>query len=82
MENTLLRITEYAPPAMVYSTPFEETWKTYCDAMLHSLVVIDRTRDVGLVVFTHNEVTKNISGQFVEKWSEKENCMVPCKLYT
>ena len=40
--------------------------------MLHSLVVIDRTRDVGLVVYTYNEMTKNISGQFVEHWSEKE----------
>ena len=40
--------------------------------MLHSLVVIDRTRDVGLIVYTYNEMTKNISGQFVEHWSEKE----------
>ena len=34
--------------------------------------VVDRTRDVGLIVYTYNEVTKNISGQFVEHWSEKE----------
>ena len=40
--------------------------------MLHSLVVIDRTRDVGLIVYTYNEMTKNISRQFVEHWSEKE----------
>ena len=72
MEGTLLRITEYVPPATVYSTPFSETWRAYCDCMLHSLVVIDRTRDVGLIVYTYNEMTKNISGQFVENWSEKE----------
>ena len=42
------------------------------DAMLHSLVVVYRTHDVGLVVYTHNEMIKNISNQFVEHWSEKE----------
>ena len=36
--------------------------------MLHSLVVVDRTHDVVLLVHTYNEVTKDISGQFVEKW--------------
>ncbi|CAB4013171.1 Hypothetical predicted protein [Paramuricea clavata] len=72
MEDTLLRITEYVPPAIVYSTPFGETWRAYCDSMLHSLVVIDRTRDVGLIVYTYNEMTKNISGQFVESWADKE----------
>ena len=40
--------------------------------MLHSLTVIDRTRDVGLIVYTYNEMTRNISGQFVEHWSDKE----------
>ena len=72
MEDTLKRITQYVSPSLVYSTPFAETWRAYCDAMLHSLVVIDRTRDVGLIVYTYNETTKNISGQFVEHWSEKE----------
>ena len=72
MEDTLKRITQYVSPSLVYSTPFAETWRAYCDAMLHSLVVIDRTRDVGLIVYTYNEMTKNISGQFVEHWSEKE----------
>jgi hypothetical protein len=45
MEGTLLRITEYVPPAIDYSTPFSEISRAYCDCMLHSLVVIDRTRD-------------------------------------
>ena len=72
MEDALKRITQYVSPSLVYSTPFAETWRVYCDAMLHSLVVIDRTRDVSLIVYTYNEMTKNISGQFVEYWSEKE----------
>lgn len=73
MENTLTRITDYVTPSLVYSTPFADTWRAYCDSMLHSLVVVDRTHDVVLLVYTYNEVTKVISGQFVEKWSEKEN---------
>ena len=36
--------------------------------MLHSLVVSDRTRDVGLVVYIYVQP----DGQFVENWSEKE----------
>ena len=72
MENTLHRITQYVPPSFVYSTPFACTWKSYCDSMMHSLVVVDPTRDIGLMVYTYNENTQNISGQFVDKWSEKE----------
>ena len=72
MEDTLKRITQYVSPSLVYSTPFADTWRAYCDAMLHSLVIIDRTRDVGLIVYTYNEMTKNLSGQFGEHWSEKK----------
>ena len=72
MEDALQRVTEYVPSTLGYSTPFADTWKAYCDGMLHSLVVVNRTRDVGLIVYTYNEMTKNISGQFVEHWSEKE----------
>ena len=35
MEDTLLRITRYVSPSLVYSTPFADTWRAYCDAMLH-----------------------------------------------
>ena len=72
MENTLARITGYIPHSYVYSTPYADTWKAYCHAMLHSLIVIDRTRDVALLVYSYNDVMKDRSGQFVEKWSKKE----------
>ena len=65
-------MARYVTPSLVYSTPFADTWKAYCDSMLHSLVVIDRTHDVGLMAYTYNEMTKNVSGQFVENWAEKE----------
>ena len=70
--DAFLCVTEYVASTVVYSTPFAGIWKAYCDAMLHSLVVVDRTRDVGFIVYTYNEMTKNISGQFVQHWSEKE----------
>ena len=72
MEDTLKRITQCMLLSLVYSTPLADTWRAYCDAMLHSMVVIDRTRDVGLIVYTYNEMTKDINGQFVDHWSEKE----------
>jgi len=71
MEKALHRITHYVTLCLVYSTPHASTWKAYCDTMVHSLVLVDRTRDIGLIVYTYNEITKN-SGQFVDKWSEKE----------
>ena len=40
MEGALLRVAEYVPLTIVYSTPFADTWKAYCNAMLHSLVVV------------------------------------------
>ena len=40
--------------------------------MLHRLVEIDRRRDLVLIVYTYSELTENISGHFVENWSEKE----------
>ena len=73
MEDTLKRITQYVLLSLVNSTPFSDTWRAYCDAMLHSLVVIDRRRDVGLIVYTYNEMTNNINGQFVKHWLETKN---------
>ena len=55
MEDTLKRITQYVSSSLVYSILCAGTWAAYFDGMLHSLIVIDRTRDVGLVVCTRNE---------------------------
>ena len=45
---------------------------TYCNALLHSLVVIDRARKIALIVCTYNEITKNVSGQFLYSWLGNE----------
>ena len=72
IEDTLKRITQTVSPCLVYSTPFADVWRAYCDALLHSLVVIDRTRKIALIVCTYNEITKNVSGQFLYGWLGNE----------
>ena len=54
------------------STSYASTWRAYCDFFKHSLVCIDRSEDVGVIVYSYNEITKNISGQLLERWSERE----------
>ena len=34
--------------------------------------MVDRNRNVALIVYSYNELTQNISGQYISKWSEKE----------
>ena len=71
--DTVLRgIVQYVPKALVFSTSYASTWKAYCDFFKHSLVCIDRSEDIGVIVYSYNEITKNISGQLLEKWSERE----------
>ena len=72
IEDCFNRITQTVSPCLVYSTPFADVWRAYCDALLHSLVVIDRTRKIALVACTYNEITKNVSGQFLYYWSGNE----------
>ena len=72
IEDTLKRLTQTVSPCLVYSTLFADVWRAYCDALLHSLVVIDRTRKIALIVCTYNEIKKNVSGQFLYGWSGNE----------
>ena len=58
---------------MVYSTSFSDTWKAYCDSFKHSLVCVDRTQDIALLVYSYNEITKKISGNLHENWVKKED---------
>ena len=72
MENTLIRITQYVDKDLVYSTPYAKTWAVYCNSFVHSLVVVDRPRKVAILVYSYNELTKNISGQVIDKWPQRE----------
>ena len=71
IEDVLERIVKYIPKDMVYSTSFATTWKTYCDSFKHSLVCVDRSKDITIIVYSYNETTGNISGQLVENWLKK-----------
>ena len=71
--NTALEhIVKYIPLEIVYSTTYANIWKSYCENFKHSLVCIDRSKDIGIIVYTYNQITGNISGNVVEKWNEKE----------
>ncbi len=72
MEETLLSVTSYVDDDLVYSTPYHLTWKVYCESFQHSLVAIHRQADLALLVLSYNEVTHDVSGHLISKWSEKE----------
>ena len=72
MEVTLKRIIQYVDASVVYTTPYTCVWNAYCDSLVHSLVVVNRTQDTALIVYSYNELTQNISGQYISKWSERE----------
>merc|ERR1712208_116543 len=72
IEAILERIIKYIPKDLVYSTSYAATWESYCDSFKHSLVCIDRSKDIGIIVHSYNETTRNISGQVIEKWLKKK----------
>ena len=71
IEEVLERIVKYIPKDLVYSTSYANTWKSYCDSFKHSLMVIDRSKDIAIIVHSYNEKTGNISGQVIKNWSER-----------
>ena len=72
IDDVLERIVKYIPKDLVYSTNYAATWKTYCDSFKHSLVSVDRNKDIAIIVYSYNETTQNISGQLVENWTQRE----------
>ena len=72
IELILLGIVDYIPDKLVYSTPFKETWLTYCSCFNHSLIVVDRAQNIGLLVYSFNQVTHKLSGQYINDFESKE----------
>ena len=56
MEAALSRMVQYVEASLIYTTPYVCVWKIYCGSLLHSLVVVDRTQDVVLIVHSNNEL--------------------------
>ena len=72
IDRIVRRLTEYIPYDLVFATPYTATWKAYCEILKHSLVVIDRTADIGLLVYSMNEHTKKLSGHVFNNWTKDE----------
>ena len=72
MEATLKRMVQYVAASLVCTTPYACVLNAYCDSLVHSLVVVDRTQDEALIVYSYNELMQNISGQCISKSSERE----------
>ena len=69
IDTVLRKIVQYVPTSLVFSTSYASTWKAYCSTFKHSLVCVDRSQDIGVIVYSYNEITGNISGQVLERWS-------------
>ena len=71
IEEALLKIIEFIPKELVYSTPFSKTWEVYCNSFIHSLVCVDRKQNIGLLVYSYNEITGKLSGQLINDFESK-----------
>ena len=74
IKETVTALVSILPTKLVYSTPHFCTWKAHCENFLHTLVVVNRTQDEAVIVYSYNDVTNTISGIYItENWYEKEN---------
>ena len=53
MEATLKRMVQYVDASLAYTTPYVCVWNAYCESLLHSLVVVYKTLNVALIVYSH-----------------------------
>jgi hypothetical protein len=58
IDQVVERIVKYIPKDIVYSTCYADTWKSYCDTFKHSLVCIDRSKNIGIFVYSYNQTDK------------------------
>ena len=65
-------VTNQIKPQLVYSTPFFETWRCYCENLFHSLIIVDKSLDRAFVVYSFNEMTEKISGHVFKNWSKNQ----------
>eukprot|EP00116_Pleurobrachia_bachei_P001912 sb/3462174/ len=69
IQETLDAIVRNIPADLVYSTPFASVWEVYCNTFNHSLICVEG--DLALLVYTYNEITDKIAGQFIENYERK-----------
>ena len=56
MEAALNCMVQYLEASLIYTTSYVCVWNMYCGSLLHSLVVVDRTYDVALIVHSYNKL--------------------------
>ena len=52
IEESLQSIAACIPAKLIYSTPFANVWSSYCASFQHSLVCVDRSENIGLIVYS------------------------------
>ena len=85
IKEALQGIKSNLPKELVYSTPYEMTWRAYCEALVHTLIVVEKNKvahqDAGsdnsggqsaVLVYSYNEVTGKISGQIIKLWDRRD----------
>jgi hypothetical protein len=72
IDEVLQSLVRYIPKSIVFTTSYAATWQTYCNTFRHSLVCVDRSNDVGIIVYSYNEETCIVSGQLINSWNERE----------
>ena len=72
IDEVLQSIVRYIPKSIVYSNSYAATWKIYCNTFKHSLVCVDRSKDIGIIFYSYNEETRNVSDQIINSWNERE----------
>ena len=63
VDNVLQSAIRYVTKSLVHSTLYRAIWIAYCNKFKHPLVCIDRSEDIGMIVYSYNEITGNISSQ-------------------
>lgn len=83
LESYVADIQRLMAKELVFSTPHSAMWRAYCDCLKHTLIISNPQADVSsehitnkkkvvpgraLVVYSFNNITKDISGRFVDNW--------------
>ena len=86
--STIPEVTQHLAPELIFSTPHKAMWHAYCDCFKHTLIVTNPQFGAtpsllqdkkaippgrALIVYSFNNLTKDISGRFIDKWNLLSN---------
>src|SRR5438552_6012179 len=85
MSAHIADVSKLLSTELIYSTPHSAMWNAYCDCFKHTLIVVNGQAGAAaehvsdkkkimpgrvLVVYSFNNITKDLSGRFVDTWNE------------